>query len=128
MSDPLEDLVVDESEMARDELAKLLRPYVRFARDGTMLFEDSFQGLPARARVLCALLALRAMNILGLRPDPGAGPQVLVDLTNMPPGTVRPKLRELAKSRLVTKEAGNYVVPNAAMRRAAAAIGEEGDG
>ena len=122
MDDPLASLLIDETEMARDELAEALRPYVRLTRSGDFVFEDSFDSLPAKARVACVLLALKAGHLLGLRDEPGAAPQEIVAKSGLPPGTVRPKLSELLRDRVTEKQRGRYSIPAYGMRKAAALL------
>lgn len=124
MTDPLQELLVDETAIAREELAEALRPYLQLGRDGGLWLLDPFDALPARARILCLLLAVKAQRMLGLRDNEAAKPQELVDLSSMAPGTVRPKLSQLARARLVTKGADGYVVPDGMARRAAAELAE----
>ena len=118
MARQLEDLLVDEAAVARDEIAEALRPYVRLTRAGELLPEPAFDQLPAEHRVLCVLLALQASHMLGLRPDGAAAPAEVVQASGMPAGTVRPKLSALLKSRYVVRTDHKYSLPVHATRRA----------
>lgn len=123
MTDPLQELLVDEGAVARDELAQALRPYVQLGADGGLWLRETFDGLPARSKVLCLLLAIKAQSLLGLREADGAQPQELIDASGMAAGTVRPKLSELRKARLVAKSGNLYLVPDPVVRRAQAQLG-----
>lgn len=123
--DPLAELIVDEQEIAREELAQVLRPYVRFSRTGWPLFEKAFHQLTSLKRVCCVLLALRAMSLLDLRDRTGASNTDIAEITGMPQGTVNPKLSELKDQRLAVKEDGEWTIPTYALRRAMEMI-EEG--
>lgn len=115
----LEDLVVDEREVASTELASALGPYVRFTASGGLLLEPGFKELHAEHQVLCVLLALQALRMLGYRDTDQASPAQIVELSGMAPGTVRPKLSGLLKARHVTKSAGgSYSLPLHEARRA----------
>lgn len=122
MTDPLKDLVVDEASFARDELARALKPYVQLGREGGLWLLEPFDGLPARAKVICVLLAVKAQYLLDFRATDGAQPQELVDLSRMAAGTVRPKLSELNRSRLVAKTGSGYTIPDPMSRRALAEL------
>lgn len=114
----LETLIVDESAVARDQLASALAPYLRFTRAGELLLEPRFDDLAAELRVLCVLLALQALRLLDLRETDQATPAEIVSISGMPPGTVRPKLAGLLKKRLVAKDGARYSLPVHAARRA----------
>jgi hypothetical protein len=126
MNDPLQALLVDETAIAREELAQALRPYLQLGRDGGLWLLAPFDHLSGQAKVLCVLLAVKAQHLLGLRQGEAIQPQELVELSSMPPGTVRPKLSQLAKDRLVSKSANGYTVPDGMARRAVAELGEQG--
>lgn len=122
-ADPLTALIVDEQELARDELGTALSPFVRFTGGGALLLQAAFDELDAARKVLCVLLALQAVHILGLRNRAGASPQDIVSESGMAPGTVRPTLTSLKKRRLVEKQAsGDYVVALHAAQRAVRAL------
>jgi DNA-binding IclR family transcriptional regulator len=60
--------------------------------------------------------------MIGIRSESGATPSQLVQLTGLPPGTVRPKLSELVKLRLVAKRGDAYEVPIHSISRALKAL------
>ena len=124
MHEKLEDLVVDETEVARDEIAAALAGYLRITRTGDLLPEPAFDELPAEHRVLCVLLALQAAHMLGLRSDGAATPTDVVAASGMPAGTVRPKLSALLKARYVVRVDHKYSLPVHATRRAAQVLRE----
>jgi hypothetical protein len=120
--DPLTSLVVDEAELAREELADVLRPYLRFTGSGSLVMEPEFDRITTAQQVCCVLLALRAAHLMGLRERPGATPREIVELSGMAPGSVRPKLSRLLRDRVLAKEGDDYLVPAQAMRRGAALV------
>lgn len=127
-SDPLERLMVDEQAIAREDLAVVLAPYVGITKSGEIILTEDASRLNAATRLLAVLLAVWAAHLLGVRPRAGATPTELVELSGLPSGTVRPKLSELRKRRLVTKQGADYLVPLASVRLAAAtlAVGPKG--
>lgn len=127
MNTKLEDLVVDERELASTQLAGTLAPYVRFTEAGGLLLEPAFHDLPADHKVLCILLSLQALRMLGYRDTDQATPAEIVDFSGMAPGTVRPKLSQLLKERQVAKTAGgSYSLPLHAARRAISLLERDG--
>jgi hypothetical protein len=84
-------LVIDTADVAREELARVLEPYVRLTREGELVLQPAFEDLAARERLIAALLAVRAGELLGLRSAPGASPHEIERLTGMAEGTVRPR-------------------------------------
>ncbi|MDQ3916313.1 MAG: hypothetical protein M3323_13465 [Actinomycetota bacterium] len=124
MSDRLTALVVKDEEFVRDELAAALEGKVRFTEGGSLILDDGFPGLSTAQKVACILLACRAAHLLGLRNSSGATPGQVVEMSGMAPGSVRPKLSQLAKQRLVAKEGSEYVIPTHAGRKVATLVAE----
>lgn len=122
VGDALEGLIVDEEQIARTELAEGLRPYLRLTRGGELVFEPAFDALKAQQKVCVTLLGVRAAALMGLRDDAGSSPTELVQLSGLPPGTIRPKLSELLKLRLVAKKADRYEIPSHSLGRAMKSI------
>ena len=121
-ADPLEALLVDESSIARDELATALAPFVQLTRDGGMIPTERFAQLSAAEKLLATLLSLVAHRLLGNRAGDAAKPAELARLTGLPTGTVHPTLSELARKHKVAKQADGYYLPRAAMRSAGAQL------
>lgn len=108
MADALDALLLDENDLARQDVAAGLQARVRLTRSGGVVLEPGFDELPAEHRVVCLLLALLALRMLGIRDTEAATPAEIVALSGMSPGTVRPKLSALLKARRVTKEGSRY--------------------
>jgi hypothetical protein len=122
MSDELENLVVDESEVARKDLADALRPYLRFTREGGLQLRPEFDDLRAQDKVLCVVLGLKGLEALGYRDTASASPAEIVEYSGMAPGTVRPKLSELTKARQIHTKGGEYSLPSHSVPRAIARL------
>ncbi|MGH8546896.1 MAG: hypothetical protein ACREX3_25440 [Gammaproteobacteria bacterium] len=112
-------LIVKEADLAEQELADALMPYLRFSDSGDLFTTEEFDLLTTRDRVLCVLLAARALNALDRRDQPGMRNAEVQDLTGMPAGTVNPKLAGLKKDRIATKDGGYWVVAPYALRKVA---------
>lgn len=115
---PLDRLMVKEDALAEGHVAAALEQYVGLTSSGGIVLKGAFDDLKAREQVLCILLAMRAAQLLGLKGEAGLTPLEIVEVSGMAGGTVRPKLSELVKSRLVAKEGGRYEVPMHALLRA----------
>lgn len=118
VEDPLSTLFADEEDLAREEIAEVLRPLLRFTKDGALILEDGFQRLTTLQQVTAVLLSFKALYLLGVRDAPGATPQEIIDTSGMAPGSVRPKLSELSGRRLVAKQGREYSIPTHAARKA----------
>jgi hypothetical protein len=125
--DPLEALLVDENTVAREELAKGLAPFLQLTNEGSVLPLPSFDDLDSKTKVLCALLGIKALAMLGRRESDRVSPAELIEMTNMAPGTVRPKLSKLAEERLITKADGAYWIGTHGARTALRRLGGEED-
>jgi hypothetical protein len=122
--DPLAALLVNEDSIAREELAAGLAPYVQLTEQGGLWPLPPFESLASTNKVLCLLLAVKAMAMLGLRESERAAPGELVEISGMPAGTVRPKLSKLAEKRLVVKGNGEYWISSHGARKALDVLGD----
>ena len=117
--DPLEYLLADEDAFARETLASALAPLLKLSRSGDLFLEPAFSKLKARQQVLAVLLGLKAAEMLGIRESAATTPGEIVELSGMAPGTVRPKLSELLRERLIVRrKEGGYEVPVSAANQA----------
>jgi hypothetical protein len=108
----LTDLIVTHKGLAEEELVPLLARFVRFTEDGDLVLLSAFEELPAESRVACVVLAIKALQLVGLRTADNASPAEVCALSGLPGGTVRPKLRALLRKRQVHRDsAGRYSVP-----------------
>ena len=112
--DPLDQLLVDQTEIDRGRLAAGLLPLVRLD-----LNAKRYSFLPgARERVgtvgtvLVSLLARKVFALKDESYSEHAQPKALETDTGIPGGTLRPTLQSLLKRRLVSKSPRGYVVPN----------------
>jgi hypothetical protein len=122
-SDPLVTLLVDEASVAREELAAGLGPFVQLTREGSVLPRNAFEELTSRNKVLCLLLAVKALAMLDLRDSEDVTPADLVEMGDMAAGTVRPKLSQLVASRLATRDGHRYSISTRSTRKALDALG-----
>jgi hypothetical protein len=121
-ADPLKELMLDTDDVAREEIAGALAPYVQFDPEGGLWIHDQFDQLKSEDKVICLLLAMRAQQLLGLREKSGTTPQELIEIGQMAAGTVRPKLSKLLKDRQIAKTDSEYHLPPPAIRRAVARL------
>lgn len=117
-SDPLSTLLVDEDDVARDELAAGLTPFIQITKQGGLLPRPAFEKLSTADKVLTLVLSIKAMKMLGLRESERVGPAELIELSGMPAGTVRPKLSALAKGRLIVNDDHEYWITTLGARKA----------
>jgi hypothetical protein len=126
--DPLSTLLVDEALVAREELAVGLAPFVQFTRDGDIWPLPPFEELPSRDKVLCLLLAVKAMSMLDIRETEQVSPAELVKIGDMAAGTVRPKLSQLVEKRLVMRDGHRYWISARGARKAFDLLGGSSGG
>jgi hypothetical protein len=123
-NDPLTALIVDEADVAREDLASALGPLLRLTAKGSVVLEEGFDRLKAEQKVCAVLLGVRAAHLLELRAASDASPKEIAELSGMAGGTVRPKLMELVRRRVVRASKGRYEVPIPRLRAAVAFIKE----
>jgi len=114
MTDPLEELVLDTTEVNRALLAETLKPYIGIdEKTGKIIKRPDFEKLNTRHKVLTFLLGIKASYLLNKRNDEAISPKEIEEQTGMPKGTINPKLSELKKDRVIAqKENGTYFVPS----------------
>jgi hypothetical protein len=117
-ADPLIGLLVNESALAREELAEGLAPRLQLTEEGGLWLLPGFEELTSVNKVLCLLLAVKAMKMLGLRESDRVSPSDLVGLSGMPAGTIRPKLSHLAEKRLIGRDKHQYWISTPGARKA----------
>lgn len=118
----LQDLLVDREELDRKLLAEILRPYVGIdAVRQEIVPKEDWRGLNSEAKALVFLLARRAMVAMPEVPleVEGALPREITAETGVKGGTLRPKLRAMAREGLLSQDSsGRYLVPTYAVLRA----------
>lgn len=124
--DPLDDLVIKAKEVEgeyRKILADLLKPHVRFDPEtGTIHFTQQPPKLNTKQHVLVYLLAKLALTQKNPQFEPVATAKDIEDATGLPGGTVRPKLTELSRQRVITKIGVAYCVQAANLLKARALL------
>jgi len=128
VNNELESLVVSGKEMDRKLVAEILEPYMRLDRDGCNIRPlEGWNNLKVRAKILLYLLSRKAMLALdfGL-PIEGATAGDVANDTGLKTGAVNPTLRKLLSDRLIDQaKDGRYFVPNHAIERIKAMLGEK---
>jgi len=113
--DPL-DAVFDAPEEIdganRERLAKMITPFaVIDPENGTFFTKTPWGKLTSKQKVLVFLLARLALSTRNPEFSKAVNPKDVEDATELPGGTVRPKLGELVKDRIAycEKESGYYI-------------------
>lgn len=70
MSSDYDDLFVDEEE-ARKRVMRIAEPYLRFTQDGEILYQDEYEKLTGKQKVLLHIVAARILHAQDLRDEEG---------------------------------------------------------
>lgn len=127
MSDPLEQLFIRTEQVEqeqREQLAKLIFPYAGINPEtGDVYLKPTSDELNAKQKIVLYLLCRLALSAL---PDTTfssiVSPKEVVRGTNLPGGTVRPKLGQLVEEKTVIKTGDGYCIPAAFLHRAEATM------
>lgn len=113
---PLGELIQDE-ELDRDLLLDVLRPFVRFDKEGNIIYKSAFNSQKSKNKILIYLLARKAMNDLGLDESEEESPDVISEDTGVNYNTARSALSRMDKEGVVRKSRSGsaYTVPNSAV-------------
>lgn len=109
----LKDLVVSHAELTEEQIEKIIGNYLRFDTSAeTVVLLPSTTSLSSRQRILLYLVGLRGWPFV--KPDDtpptAATPSELEAALQIPGGTLRPILKELKETRLVSVADGRYSV------------------
>jgi len=123
MQDPLDQLFVKTEQVEGEQraiLAQLILPYASINADtGDVHFKATFDDLSTKQKILLYLLCRLALST---RPNTtftvAVSPIEVEKATMLPGGTVRPKLTELVKDRIIVKSGDGYSVPAVNLQRA----------
>ncbi len=116
MTDPLDELFVDEEQtMSSELLVSVLKTFVQLTAGGGIHFLPPFYKLGTTVKILVALLAKKALARKVETVTESTNPKELQGLTGLSVGSVNPTLRNLANRRLVIAIQGAYTVPAFAM-------------
>ncbi|HEX9838909.1 MAG TPA: hypothetical protein VGA72_06160 [Anaerolineales bacterium] len=123
MQDPLDQLFVKTEQIEGEQraiLAQLILPYASINADtGDVHFKTTFDDLSTKQKILLYLLCRLALST---RPNTtftvAVSPVEVEKATMLPGGTVRPKLTELVKDRIIVKSGDGYSVPAVNLQRA----------
>jgi hypothetical protein len=112
--DPLDDLVVKTEEVEgenRKILAKILIPHIQIDPEkGTIYFIKQPSNLNTKEQVLIVILAKLAMAQKNQDITPITTPKEIEEISGLPGGTVRPKLSDLLKGKIIEKSSVGYYI------------------
>ena len=93
----------------QERLADLLEPYIWLDPDNNLVvFKDAASSLTSLQRVLVFMLAHKIKNLVKEEMSPAVTASEVEIGTGLPGGTVRPKLTELAKKKLLVRSGRAY--------------------
>lgn len=120
--DPLDELLIKSEEVEgeyRILLAELLMPHVRMDPDmGKIFFVPYPPRLNTKQQVLVYLLAKLALSQKNDQFESVATAKGVQDATNLPGGTVRPKLTELFREKIISRSDKGYFMEAANLYKA----------
>lgn len=110
----LEKLLADESKINESLLSDVLARYVKIGKEtGLPIFTPEYAKLSNSGKIVVYLLARKAAFALRiLKGAEPVTPKEISEATGVPYDSVKPTLSSLAKSRIVTREGGQYSFPN----------------
>lgn len=124
--DPLDELVVKSEEVEgenRKILARILKPHVQIDPEkGTIYFVKQPSNLNTKEQVLVVLLAKLALAQKNPDISPITTPKELEEISGLPGGTVRPKLGELVKEKVIAKSSVGYYIEAVNLYKARAVL------
>jgi hypothetical protein len=123
--DEYSDLFV-ESHEPKERIARIIKPYMKFDKEGNFVYEDLYDTLAGKKKVLLHLLGTKVLSSKGLREEEGMTVQELVDTLGMSRGSVEGYIYGSIKN-LVNSDGGQVHVPNYKIGKVAEILGEGSD-
>ncbi|MFA4946170.1 MAG: hypothetical protein WC607_01355 [Candidatus Micrarchaeia archaeon] len=114
--DPLDSLFVKGESLNRELLRDLLFDFIRLDESGRIFPLTNFYSETNRNKVLLLLLASKALSLKTNIVD-DVSPKELEKTSDIPAGSIRPTLRQLAEERLVEENDGRYKILSGALPR-----------
>jgi hypothetical protein len=124
--DPLDQIFVKPEQVEGENralLAKMIFPFAGVsAETGEVHFKATADDLNSKQKIIVYLLCRLALST---RPDTvfavfaaAVSPKEVERGTDLPGGTVRPKLSQLVDERIVVKSGDGYTIPSSSLKRA----------
>lgn len=115
MSDnPFEKLIRSKVELDHEyqqRLADILEPYIWIdPEQGEVVFKNSAPNITAREKIFVFLLGLKVIAHINTDIEGISSPSEIVELTGLPGGTVRPRLKSLFEEKLLSRDERGYKV------------------
>jgi hypothetical protein len=112
MNDPFAKLIRPKAqfdEETKERLANILEHYVWLdPENNSIIFKDGTRKLNASQKILVFALARKVISLINNNDGGSFTPAEVETETQIPGGTVRPKLAELLKTKLIIRTANGY--------------------
>lgn len=116
MSSDYDDLFVDEEE-ARKRVMRIAEPYLRFTQDGEILYQDDYEKLTGKKKVLLHIVASRILHAQGLRDEEGIKTGEIADYIQKSKSSIEGYVYGSLKE-IVESNNGELRIPNSKLNKA----------
>ncbi len=120
--DPLDKLIVekDANNFSLDLLASTLQNFVKFTKEGEIIFDGTFYALPEWKKIIIYLLSRKVISIKKLIPEfeEGVAPKEISEIMGVASKSVSRDLATKLKT-LVRNENSKYKIPNYNIQKSA---------
>lgn len=105
--------LIVEKDLDKDILFDILEKFIRInGEGGKIILLPDFSKLKYKDGIIVLLLAFKALKMLNLRIDEGAGPKEIHEICGINLSTVKNTLRDLAEEKFAISKQGKYSIPN----------------
>jgi len=115
MSSDYDDLFVDEEE-ARKRVMRVAEPYLRFTQDGEILYQDEYEKLTGKQKVLLHIVAARILHAQELRDEEGIRAGEIADHIQKSKSSIEGYVYGSLKG-IVESDNGKLKIPNSALNK-----------
>lgn len=115
MNSEYDDLFVDEEE-SRKRVMRIAEPYLRFTQDGEILYEDEYEKLTGKQKVLLQIVAARILHEQGLRDVEGIKAGEIAENIQKSKSSIEGYVYGSLKG-IVESDNGKLRVPNSALNK-----------
>ncbi len=125
MTDPYDGLFVEEQE-PKEEIANTIKKFIKFSKNGEIIYGDSYSSLNGKQKVLLHILISKVLAARNLKEQEGFKVQEINKMTGISIKSIEGYVYGQLKM-YVQSDAGRVFIPNYRIKEVIKTLGTKGD-